>query len=231
LTWNIDKGLVKKLENDDFISIISAYDIICLTECWISNDVIVDIHGYEGFTFTRKCGIGGGIIVLFKSALIDNINIKQNCFDSIIWLEVSSGKTDIKPIYIALCYIPPIRSVFYDKIDVDLFQVLEDTASKYMCEGSVYITGDLNARCGNNEDFIADDVLGQPTYDCLQPVLNYVPDTVLNGRATMDSTVNQFGRKLLAFCKTTGLRIVNGRHVDDPNGSVTFSGHNTMVSV
>ena len=31
-----------------------------------------------------------------------------------------------------------------------------------------------------------------------------------------------FGRKLINLCKTTGIRIVNGRHVQDPNGNFTF---------
>ena len=28
--------------------------------------------------------------------------------------------------------------------------------------------------------------------------------------------------KLIGLCKTTGLRIVNGRHSQDPNGNITF---------
>lgn len=42
----------------------------------------------------------------------------------------------------------------------------------------------------------------------------------------MDVTVNQFGRQLLTLCKATYLRIVNGRHTDDPDGSITFYNSN-----
>jgi len=38
----------------------------------------------------------------------------------------------------------------------------------------------------------------------------------------MDKHVNEFGRYLLNLCKTVGIRIVNGRHVNDEKGSFTF---------
>ena len=44
----------------------------------------------------------------------------------------------------------------------------------------------------------------------------------------MDGYVNSFGRKLLSLCKTTGLRILNGRHEGDKVGNFTFFGANGM---
>jgi hypothetical protein len=37
-----------------------------------------------------------------------------------------------------------------------------------------------------------------------------------------DKFINNFGRNLLEFCKATGLRIENGRHVDDSIANATF---------
>ena len=38
----------------------------------------------------------------------------------------------------------------------------------------------------------------------------------------MDTGINTFGRKLLNLCKSSGLRILNGRHKADPTGNITF---------
>ena len=38
----------------------------------------------------------------------------------------------------------------------------------------------------------------------------------------MDTKINTFGRKLLNLCKSSGLRILNGRHKADPTGYITF---------
>lgn len=35
-------------------------------------------------------------------------------------------------------------------------------------------------------------------------------------------TINNYGRKLLELCKSSGLRIVNGRHPGDVPGDYTF---------
>ena len=63
-----------------------------------------------------------------------------------IWLKIESRNS--KPIFIASCYLPPENSIFHTRNDIDIFQELEDSVSKYMKYGSVYVTGDLNSRCG-----------------------------------------------------------------------------------
>ena len=112
--------------------------------------------------------------------------------------------------------------MFYTRNDVDLFQILEDSTCRYKADGPIYIIGDLNARCGVRDDFIENDNLHVETIDFLAPIINYETDINLQRRNCMDKSVNQFGRKLLEFCKTSGLRIVNGRHKNDSSGNVTF---------
>ena len=141
-----------------------------------------------------------------------------------IWLKIESRNS--KPIFIASCYLPPENSIFYTRNDIDIFHELEDSVSKYMKYGSVYVTGDLNSRCGKREDFIDNDILHDVVVDEIQPLLDYTPDTDSNDRNSSDIYVNQFGRRLLTMCKSTGLRIVNGRHKDDPNGDITYYGAN-----
>lgn len=60
-----------------------------------------------------------------------------------------------------MCYLPPENSVFYEHFDIDtsIFQLLEESISKYKNMGSVYVTGDLNARTGVRNDYLTDDFL------------------------------------------------------------------------
>jgi hypothetical protein len=96
---------------------------------------------------------GGGIVIFYKNSLHNNISIVENIFDSIIWIKICTGNFN-NVIYIASCYLPPENSVFYDKIDVDIFHELENSICNYKNDGTVYIAGDFNARTGENNDFI-----------------------------------------------------------------------------
>ena len=53
-------------------------------------------------------------------------------------------------------------------------------------------------------------------------IVDYSPDVDTAPRNGEDITVNQFGRKPLTLCKTTGSRILNGRHSGDRKGNITF---------
>ena len=82
--------------------------------------------------------------------------------------------------------------------------------------GYVYLVGDWNSRVGRKSDFIAYD-----QYNNLTDDEDYTPDCYMQ-RATMDSACNNFGVKLLDLCKSSGVRIVNGRLYNDIEGSFTF---------
>jgi len=68
---------------------------------------------------------------------------------------------------------------------------------------------DLNSWIGFRNDCILRDENLSFTYD-----VDYVPDTPLL-RASSDSVCNRFGIKLLDVCKSTCVRIFNGRLGDD----------------
>ena len=34
-TWNISKGLVRKLSDSGFLNIVKEYDVLCFNECWV----------------------------------------------------------------------------------------------------------------------------------------------------------------------------------------------------
>jgi hypothetical protein len=63
--------------------------------------------------------------------------------------------------------------------------------------------------------------------DTLSAIIDYRADENLSKRNSLDKQVNQFGRKLIDLCKTTGIRVVNGRHQGDPCG-IFFSFYNAI---
>lgn len=140
---------------------------------------------------------------------------------------------NFKPISIAICYFPPINSVLYDDNlpDIDVFQCLEDSLCSYQSQGMVYVTGDLNARCGVCQQFIPFDLLNDSVTNVLQPFIMYENDSNMCQRQSMDLHINQFGRKLLILCNSSGLRFVNGRHRNDPTGSHSLLFMVIMVNV
>ena len=232
MTWNIGKGLCNKLNDSNFTSLISNYDIICLSECWISENDIFDVHNYRKVVFPRKRGKGGGIVIFYRENLHTCLSVVENVHDCIIWLKLTqSGCEDI---YVAFCYFPPENSTFYNNAnvtDIDLFQSLEDSISIYKDLGKVlFAAGDLNARTGIRDDFITNDSLSNSIDDLLN-VFNYEYDINIGPRRNMDKSINAYGRNLLSLCKSTGLRIVNGRHTGDPDGSYTFLSSNGTSTI
>ena len=152
---------------------------------------------------------------------INVITVLDNIYDSIIWVKINQHNGN-KCTAIAFCYIPPENSVFYDFCDVDLYDCLEESVAHFKDSYNVYVAGDLNSRTGIRDDFIYNDNLDKSVLNAISPICNYDEGSECCKRSSMDMLVNTFGRKLISLCKTTGLRIVNGRHSQDPNGNITF---------
>ena len=86
-----------------------------------------------------------------------------------------------------------------------------------MCRG-VHSCTYFNARTGEEYDYVVNDNSTYiPIYD------EYDNDIELIVRKSKDTRVTEYGRKLLDLCKTTGVRILNGRVGDDTGvGKFTF---------
>jgi exonuclease III len=224
VTWNIGKGLSHKILDSEFISIIDKTDIICLLECWITEFDYINIPNYYSFIFPRKNGRGCGIVIFVKYELKDSIFLIDNIHDCIIWLKYTQARENT---YFAFCYFPQENSIFYirDNVETGLFQRLEDTISLYKDCGKIIITGDLTARTGIRPDYREHDDLNMDLRNLLS-IFEYEFDSESRERRNTDKHVNSFGRNLLSICQSSNLRIVNGRHENDPQGSFTFCGAN-----
>jgi hypothetical protein len=93
--------------------------------------------------------------------------------------------------YFAFCYLPPEKSVFYDRgsDEIDLFQNLEDSIGDFKSNGRVIVTGDLNARTGTRADYIEHDEMSQEIANSLIG-FDYYSDLYLGERKNMDKQLN-----------------------------------------
>lgn len=223
LSWNVCRNLSDKLKDPDFIDIITAHDLICLYECWIKDEDDVSLSGFIPHVVPRNIGKGGGIVVYLRESFKNVCMFVENVNDSIVIFKLI---TTNPATYMFINYIPPMNSTYYDVNDVDLFEALEDNISKFRNLGNILAMGDFNSRTGLNHDFIKNDELSDNCTRILSNVINYPSGQILEERRSMDTYLNQFGRRLLDLCKTEGLMIVNGRHKNDPHGSFTFYCHN-----
>ena len=151
-----------------------------------------------------------------------NVEVIENIYDSIVWIRIKPGVICDQAVFFACCYIPPENSQFYNENDIDLYQRLENSICKYKSEGTIFIFGDFNSRIGMRDDVILNDDISDTVLDTLSAVIDYRADENLSKRNSLDKQVNQFGRKLIDLCKTTGIRVVNGRHQGDPCGNFSF---------
>ena len=125
-SWNVNRGLDRKLGEQDFIKIIADYDIIFLSECWLSNESDPDFSllfdEFSFHTFSRTKCKGGGLVLLYRRNLANNIKLCKVVGDSIIWVKIENLLA--KDAYVCFCYIPHDNNVFYNHYDIDLFESL-----------------------------------------------------------------------------------------------------------
>ena len=152
--------------------------------------------------------------------------------DTVIWLKLDKCLfQSLVDIYLAYVYIPPSSSTFYQTYDCDIFADIENQIVEYMNVGKIMLIGDTNARTSNANDFILNDVLHDDVLRDLGEVLFYGLDSSLPVRVNPDNVVNDYGNKLLTLCKSSGLRILNGRHSLGMDKDFTFVGPRGMSVV
>ena len=101
---------------------------------------------------------------------------------------------------------------------------LSNCIAKYTESGYILITGDFNARTGSLQDYIQNDSLSFEINDHISEIMCYISDAEPGPRCMMDKKINTFGRRLISICKSSHVRIVNGRHQFDPLGVLLIVG-------
>ena len=138
-----------------------------------------------------------------------------------MWLKLCKSFFNFdKDIYIAVVYTCPTNSS-YAKNCENLYELLEEDICKFTKKGECLLTEDFNTRTATEPDFCTNDDIG--TF--LDSTLPYEQDNPLLRSNTDKKQVDINGEKLLNLCKTTGLRIINGRFLGDLSGYFTCHNH------
>ena len=207
---------------EDFVSLITKNDIICLVESWTTKKSPIELDGYRTLVHSfrrvvnrRAKRAGGEVIIYIKDELFKGVKLVKNAQDCIVWLKLVKIYFGLeKDIYLGIAKILHENSPIHALYDVDLFQTLEEDIFFFSEKGDVFLTGDLNCRSGNKRDFI--EILNGRSDETLSTSSIPIP------RVSQDKTVNRFGELLLDVYKSTDVRIVNGRlHNDAQVGSFT----------
>ena len=100
----------------------------------------------------------------------------------------------------------------------DFFTAMNKELNTFRYKGVIVVQGDLNARTGNEPDFVnadkSDDIFG------IENLVNQGP------RNSEDTKTNPRGKELLDLCKVNDLLIANGRTIGDLFGKLTSHQYN-----
>lgn len=233
--WNIS-GLQNKIdstcpdvEHNSFQQFIQTFDVLCFIETWAYKLKQFSVDGFECYDVIRQKHAkafrnSGGLAVFINKQLysmfdISNINSESN---NMLWI-----KFDIKPkfwnygfnIICGFVYMSPEGSSVH--AEENMFFVIEDELANLKNtypNHKVLIGGDFNAYTNEDPDYIQFDSISHVLED-----VDYIEDIIPPDRHNLDKKdTNSYGRALLELCKSSGLRILNGRFGKDAtNGNFT----------
>ena len=236
LSWNVHGNLKLKIDSPYFKDVINKYDVVFLSECWLSEDTRIEFKGYTCFTKARKRKKrakrdSGGLCVFIKECI-------SHLFDAIFWdyedaLIFKINRVDSyldKDLFFIFCYLRPCSSTSRNNLlhDLDDFDLLFTKVSELREENEIVIIGDLNSRCGTLNDFITNcDSNFDPLDAGISDFFNITRDDLLrfnitSARKNEDTKLNDYGHKLINFSKVAGLLICNGRFKGDEPGKYTY---------
>ena len=164
-SWNVNGLTVDKMQTEEFVSILNKHDIVFVYETWASETSVYDLDGYichsyyRSFQHRNARRASGGVLVMYRSCISEGISVVKNHHNTVIWLKLDKTffKTE-EDIYVGGVYVWPDGSPAYDSVDVDFFEILQNDIIEYSELGSVFLTGDFNARVGLRNDFIICDL-------------------------------------------------------------------------
>ena len=224
----------RTISDVDFITYLKTFDMFCIIETWevINSDTVKNLFADYIYIFcaakkTARYGRAmGGIIVFIKQEFMEYFSEIDIACNFAIFIKCKKELFEVeKDILMAYTYLPPHGSPFYEQYEQSDILLLEDymlTALASLSDVYMLLMGDFNCRIGNLQDF----------YD----FKNNVPDleefdSIFYGsittRVSCDHVITSSGRRLVEFCKTYGIYIINGRLGRDANnGSFTYIGPN-----
>ena len=229
--WNIE-GLTRyKIEDPVFLSTVNNHDIFVLCETWTNSISNISIPNFENFAVhrpRRKANSrrdSGEVIVYLRNEISSGVKLLKAGPEDAIWLLLDREFFKLKQnIVLCACYRVPDNSSHQAFVANDMFDLIQENMVLYaeQFNSEFIICGDLNSRTSIEDDFISNDVT-----DYVPVPDEYICDDVCYERSNEDTVINTSGRNLLELCRSSNLRIVNGRVGKDAGiGRVTCIKYN-----
>lgn len=219
-----------KLDCHSYQESLCKHDIVFLAETHCGQKDSLSLPGFHIWQNQRIKTPGaprtfGGLAICIKKSIKNGIELLTPTNSEISWIKLSKSFFNLdRDIFMAVIYAAPAFS--YAPIAVDVFETLENDLATYLPLGSCFLCGDFNARICTENDFCTD--------EHQLPIANfekYILDQPLRRKNSDPHTSDLHGKKLLSLCKTTGVRIINGRTFGDYFGQCTCFSHNGSPSL
>jgi exonuclease III len=199
--WNVNGNLALKIRDDNFVRFITGSDVIFLQETWLrpsQDDTLPLPEGYHLVARSRPDDktFGrqwGGTVALIRDDIPHSVVTVISAPDLLV--------LNLSFCFLISAYLPPSGSYWSAWSDVDPEQRLQE-ALAYCCasqDNMVLLLGDLNARTASKSSRSSRSV-----------------------RLSSDSACNSRGNRLLQWCSTNHLSILNGTTAErDSPGALT----------
>lgn len=232
LNYNVG-GLLSKLDNAVFMSYITSFDFICLTETHFSGHAF-DSNIFKDFSvfianakkLSHHGRLSGGVVVLVKNTFSSFVERVKVDVDNTVVLRISKELFGThKDVLFLSSYIPPYDSKFWnlsqhgygieviEKCVLDLYELYNDFY--------LLLCGDFNSRTASENVSYTENELEE----MLGREDNLFP------RQSKDNEKNVFGEQLLELCNLYECVILNGLSSHGFDSGYTFissSGSSTI---
>ena len=233
-------SLNEKVKNAEFVTSVFKSDIVLLSETWSNEYSDINVNGYTRVSKIRKLKkkakrSSGGLEVYIKDNLIKGItNLNWEFEDGLSFKFDNDFFGWEKPLYLFFTYFKPKNSTRSDlDNEDDCYNNLLNHISTVVEDGTILVTGDLNSRVSNLQECPLDvtdnvnisDVFNVPLHDNSFNSFDFIDNNMSVIRSNKDTHTNDYGYKLVEFCTSCDLAILNGRAGNDKGqGQTTFCG-------
>lgn len=238
-------GLMRRMRYDEFKSLITKHDICLLSETKTDDvdlDELQDMCGDIGYSIFLKNRSSydkvrsGGLAVIVRNSLLNSVTVKKTECKYVQWLTFEPMLTKLRSrLLLGLVYIPPEGSKYvsesaFVELEAELLDLREEDDLVCLC-------GDFNARTKNMLDYVDFDELICGTVGIDENLISVIdPQSPLEAagiareRCTRDlGRPNNYGYKLVEFCKSHTVYICNGRVGADHDKGLPTTRSGTLI--
>jgi hypothetical protein len=200
-------------------------EVLLFTETWLEGTP-PSISGFvRRFGAARPRGASaqgprGGVAAYVADGVGGEVAVwKERPADGVLWIQLA-WDAQRPPLMLGVCYLPPQGSGGCPTRGAltEWFETLAEEVTEARGLGPVILAGDFNARVAEEPDFPDQLWEGEERYEALDDGATGAP------RTSVDPKTNSHGRSLLELCKSTGMRILNGRTPGDVPAAITSLG-------